>query len=709
LTNNLILQEELKRIGFMMNYDPKKVVSENEKTSKNLIVENKIETLFTPKTSNDVISETTLKQIFKDVWESRQNLITEQWERTPPGKQKDPIGYWKILFDNLKTGGIGVKWEVANDPVKSTFMYWGPWVIWKDTNKNGGWPISFTGADKKVWLFKFKGGKYAGQPANNMIIESKFINSTFNLGEWGKVDGAKGGPQFANLMKTKPKSAAASNVLPCKKPDGKPIPDNQVQAEADAIFKEIAYAFDGGGTYEAEAVAAYARITCKPLLDKINAKVAARGMSGIKNVQQWLTDEMSDYDYEQYRKIWASLQKVDKSIVAPKVNQLYRGAGIVGDVTGINAIEKGAEGIQQIFSGERKMDGFEKIINAIRDFLGGVGGAVVTTILDFTGIGKVVTTIGWGILIVGDIIVWLAKGVAKIPEILLSLVSIATTGASGAALGKVLKPFFGSGSSLGTLIKGLAGNKILGSILNVVKAGATKIGSMVQKAIYWLTNTSWFKKYLAGGIVGKVISSVSKTISGFIDDFAKTAAKYGGAGSKFSAGGGKELMQKKGAEKIKTAMTKDFASDLGWEGAAVAGEELGGDTGKKIAKLAKSGTGIGTGVSDLSKTGKKVDASTSSNLGTISQDNKLLSKTTAKQTGSTVKSGIKSSDTGAQIFGGDVNQIATDAETKRRQEAEAARKKAIADANARAKFNLPNQNKEINRDAESTNIVRQPG
>jgi len=706
LTNNLILQEELKRIGFMMNYDPKKVVSENEKTSKNLIVENKIETLFTPKTSNDVISETTLKQIFKDVWETRKNLISEQWERTPPGKQKDPIGYWKILFDNLKTGGIGVKWEVANDPVKSTFMYWGPWVIWKDTNKNGGWPISFTGADKKVWLFKFKGGKYAGQPVNNMIIESKFINSTFNLGEWGKVDGAKGGPQFANLMKTKPKSAAASNVLPCKKPDGKPIPDNQVQAEADAIFKEIAYAFDGGGTYEAEAVAAYARITCKPLLDKINAKVAARGMSGIKNVQQWLTDEMSDYDYEQYRKIWASLQKVDKSIVAPKVNQLYRGAGIVGDVTGINAIEKGAEGIQQMFS-SRPIDGWEKIVNAIRDFLGGVGGAVVTTILDFTGIGKVITTIGWGLLIVGDMIVWVVKGVAKIPEIILSLISILTTGASGAAFGKLLKPFMGTGTSIGAFLKSTANLPGFGKIGALIQKGMAKIGSMINSAINWFKNTSWFKKYLLNGPIGKAINAVASRVTSFIDDFAVKAATFGGAGAKATTAKGKEKLTQMGADKIKGAVTTDFAKDLGWEGAAVAGEELGGDTGKKIAKLAKSGTGVGTGLQDLSKTQKKIDMQKAGTgyRGPLTS----VSKETAKNTGSVAKSGVKSYDTSAQIAGVDTNQIATDAETKRRQEAEAARKKSIADANARAKFNLPNQNKEINRDAENTNIVRQPG
>jgi len=677
-----------------MNYDSKKLVSENIKTTKNLIVENKIETLFTPKTSNDIISETTLKKVFKEVWESRQNLIAEQWVRGA-----DQIGYWKVLFDQLTKGGIGVKWQVANDPVKSTFMYWGPWVIWKDTNKNGGWPITFTGADKKLWLFKFKGGKYAGQPANNIILESKFINSTFNLSEWGKVDGAKGGPQLANLMKTKPKSATTSNVLPCKKPDGKPIPDNQIQAEADAIFKEIAYAFDGAGTYEAEAVAAYARITCKPLLDKINAKVAARGMPKIKNVQQWLTDEMSDYDYEQYRKIWASLQKVDKSIVAPKVNQFYRGAGIVGDVTGVNAIEKGAEGIQQILGG-RPIDGFEKVVEALRSFLGGVAGGVITTILDFTGIGKIATTIGWGLMMVFDTIVWVVKGVPKIPEMLISLVSILTTGASGAALGKVLKPFMGTGTNLGNLVKNMAGNKWLKTILDLIEKGVAKIGSMVSSAIKWVTNQAWFKKYFANSVIGKAIGAVSSKVASFVDSFATVASKS--AGSKATTVQGKAKLQQMGKEKIKDKLTTDFAKDLGWEGTVVAGDELGGETGQKIAKITKSVYGAGTGIQDLSKTGTKIDMQ----RGSTGYRGPLTSVGTQniKQVGSLAKDSLKTTDTGLKLTGVDVNKEVEDAQKR----AEEQNKKDAANANARSKNNINTQNKVSNNAVDNTNVVRQP-
>jgi len=315
VTNQNLLIEDLKRIGFMMNYESGKLVTENLEKNKNIVIENKIENLFLPKKSNEVISEAKLREIFKEQWqlkkEEKIKIIAEQWAR-----DKDPIGYWKILYEQLKKGGVPVKLEVANDPAKSNFMYWGMWAVWKDINKNNGWPVTLSAPEKGKggFFFKFSGGKYVGQNVGSIKLESKQINSTFELVEWGKISSDSAYSQLAKLAQTKPKVQA--NVLPCKTADGKPIPDNQIQSTANSIFKDIAYAFDGAGTYESNAVEAYARITCKPLLDKVNAQVAARGMSGIKNVQDWLKDEMSDYDYEQYRAIWASLQKVDKSIVA---------------------------------------------------------------------------------------------------------------------------------------------------------------------------------------------------------------------------------------------------------------------------------------------------------------------------------------------------------------------------------------------------------
>ena len=644
MVNNILLEDELKRIAFVMNYDSKKLVSENIEDTKNLVVENKIENLFTPKTSTDIVSETTLRKIFKEVWDSKQkSLISEQWV-----KGVDQVGYWKTLFDQLKAYGVDVRWQVANNPTKSTYMSWGPWVIYKDGNKNGGWPITFTDTAKKMWLFKFPGGRYLGTPMASTNLESKYVNATFNFGKWSKMDQVKGTPSLQNLAKTKPKTTTTVSAAGCVTTDrpAKPISAKQIPAVAAKIFKDLAYAFDGVGTYEDEAVNAYKRITCKAILDAVNAKVAARGMKGIKNVGDWAKSEMSDYDYGQYREIWSGLQKLGYK--APPVSQSMRAAGIVGDVTGVNAIEKVGEGLQQLFS--RPIDGFEKLVNAIRSFLGGVAGGVITTMLDFTGVGKVITTIGWGLLLVGDLIVWLVKGAAKIPEMILSIISMVTTGAIAAPVAKFLKPFFGTGASMGTLISKVGNSKFLKNALGLVQKGMGKISSMVSSAIKWIMSTSWWK-YLAKTKIGSVISSVAGRITQFIDDFSKSLAS--GAGSKATTTKGKEYLQKKGTEKIKGKLTTDFGTDLGWEGAQVAGEELGGEKGAKAVKLAKSTYNLGGDVKSSAKTPNKIAMQQAGTgyRGPLTS----IGKENIKNIASTGKDLVKTADTGAKLAGYNVN------------------------------------------------------
>ena len=575
-----------------MNYDSKKLVSENIEDTKNLVVENKIETLFTPKTSTDIISETTLRQIFKDAWEAKKrNQLSEQLT-----KGIDDVNL-KSLFDQLKSSGLKINWQVPNNPIKSTYMSWGPWVIWKDPNKNGGWPISFTGADKKVWLFKFSGGRYSGGPIASTNLESKNINSTFNLGSWSKVKSETGGPKLSSLAKSKPKSGGTNSA--CKTVDGKPIAPNKIPAVATKIYKELSYAFDGVGTYEAEAVAAYDMITCKPILDAVNAKVAARGMKGIKNVGDWAKDEMSDYDYEQYRKIWKRLQKLGYK--APPVSTAMRVASGVGDVVGVNALEKVGEGIQQLFS--RPIDGFAKIVDAIRSFLGGIAGGVITTILDFTGVGKVITTIGWGLLLVGDLIVWLVKGVAKVPEMILSIINIVTTGAVAAPIGKILKPFFGKGTNLGNLIQKTSGSPWLQKAIGWVQKGMGKIGSMVSSAVKWIMSTSWWK-YLAKTKIGSVINSIGARITQFVDDFSKALAS--GAGSSAKTTAGKQYLQKQGAKKIKGKLTTDFAKDLKSAGTDWVAKEYGGEKGEKIANYTKNVRNLAADAKNIGSVNTKI-------------------------------------------------------------------------------------------------------
>jgi hypothetical protein len=405
------------------------------------------------------------------------------------------------------------------------------------------------------------------------------------------------------------------------------------------------------GTFEAEAVTAYKKITCKPILDAVNAKVAARGMksgtfgtgSPINNVGDWAKDEMSDYDYDQFRTIWAGLQKLGYK--APPVNQTMRAAGVVGDVTGINALEKGAEGIQQLFTDP--VAGFEKIIDAVRSFLGGVVGGVVTTILDFTGIGKVVTTIGWGILLLGDIITSSVRGVVKWAEIILDIITICTTGAFGATIGKVLKPFFGTGSSLTTLMTKLSKYTWFTSIVGAVKSGISKVTGLLGKAITWIMSTSWWKK-LAGTSIGKFIGSAMTKATSFFDEMTKAMATKGGAGTKALATGNQNLTNlaiKKGQTKIKTKLTTDAAEDLAWAGATELAGDAGGERAKAAVNLTKAGSGLESGISDLSKTKKTGVGFTPYEY---TQKQKL-----AKQTGGVIKNTIKTGEKGVGVVAGE--------------------------------------------------------
>ena len=83
--------------------------------------------------------------------------------------------YWSLLKMILntkygaKTGGSGV----------GEFIYWGPWVFNKNLSVNGGWPITFGAPASNFW--KFKGGTYAGQPIDNIILIDKGANQETKL------------------------------------------------------------------------------------------------------------------------------------------------------------------------------------------------------------------------------------------------------------------------------------------------------------------------------------------------------------------------------------------------------------------------------------------------------------------------------------------------------------------------------------------------
>ena len=136
--------------------------------------------------------------------EERKKVISETWKRL-----NDPNGYWKALYDVLKKGGIPVQLQYANNPDKSTYMWWGSWVINKDLNKDGGFPISFTTPNKNVYLFKFKDGIYRGQQdLSKIILTSECINYSYSMNlSIFKKNQKDVAAELVKDFKTKPKSA----------------------------------------------------------------------------------------------------------------------------------------------------------------------------------------------------------------------------------------------------------------------------------------------------------------------------------------------------------------------------------------------------------------------------------------------------------------------------------------------------------------------
>ena len=400
--------------------------------------------------------------------------------------------YYKILYNQLKSGGIGVKWQVENDPEKSKFMYWGPWVIWKDEKKNGGWPISFTSTDNKVWLFKFFNN------TDNKRIESKFIEPKFNLIDWGKITAANATKQLNKLIISNPKVVVPKATAQ----------DLQIGQK---VFNELKYAFDGWGTYENEAVIAFNKIKNKFQLTELNRLVKARGY--FSTVYAWLQDEMSDYDYKQYRAIWDRLKSLDKTIVVPKVNNTLRVASVVGDVTGVNAVVAAGEKVGEVIKAGftwLKDKGIPWFMEKLRAALISTGGAVVQQLLNFTGVGAIGTTVLWAVLTLFDVS-QIASGAGTWAKLIFSVLGLLTAGALAQKIGGFLKPLFKSGG--GTLttffqkiaqqnwfityikpVVGWIGGKLSGAagLLKqagdwvVKKLGATTIGGVVTKAVQWL-------------------------------------------------------------------------------------------------------------------------------------------------------------------------------------------------------------------------------
>jgi hypothetical protein len=523
--------------------------------------------------------------------QSSKTFINEQWQRGA-----DPIGYWTVLFNQLKTGGIGVKYgangKTVTDPKLSTFMYWGGWVIWKDGNINGGYPVAFTDPATKVsMVFKFKGGKYAGQPSNNIIIEPKTITSPFNLGQFGKLSNKQMSDTITKYQKSNPKTTTVA------------VPKATAQdlKIGQQVFNELKYAFDGAGTYENEAVAAFNKIKNKFQLTELNRLVKSRG--DYPNVYEWLQSEMSDYDYKQYRAIWDRLKGIDNTIVAPKVNNALRAASVVGDVTGVNAVVSVGEKVgTAIGAGFKwlKEKGIPWFMEKLRDALGSTAGAVLQSLLDMTGIGAIGVTILWAALTLFD--VWqISSGAGSWAKLFFSVIGLLSAGALAKTIGTFLKPFFGGGGTLVTFFSSIAEKPWF---IKYVKPVVGWIGGKLSGAASLLTQAGeWVVKKLGATAIGGMVTKAVQ----WLKSIAENIVKFAGAGAKAETQSLAKAEIKTQGEKIFTKAVVDPLKDKVKEKVIQGSEYVGGTRGKAAAELAYGVKDLRGSSTDLGSAIKKGD------------------------------------------------------------------------------------------------------
>lgn len=102
------------------------------------------------------------------------NSLKSSWDSKP-----GDLRYWKALYSTIGKAGLTVKLDpkAGGTIEKANYYYYGPWIIWKDTTKNGGYFISSgngpTNKTSVVGKITTYGGKYAGEDISKTIVQLK--------------------------------------------------------------------------------------------------------------------------------------------------------------------------------------------------------------------------------------------------------------------------------------------------------------------------------------------------------------------------------------------------------------------------------------------------------------------------------------------------------------------------------------------------------
>jgi hypothetical protein len=196
-----------------------------------------------------------------------------------------------------------------------------------------------------------------------------------------------------------------------------------------------------------------------------------------------------------------------------------------------------------------KEKGIPWFFEQMRDILMSTGGAILQTLLDYTGVGALGVTAAWAALTLFDVS-QIASGIGSWGKLFFSVIGLCTAGALAKIIGKFLKPFFGAGGTIGSFFQKIAKQSWfikyvkpwvskIGSALSwasglikqagtwvVEKLGATTIGGMVTKAAAWMEQLfQGIVKWSGTGAASETKLATDLGIKKLTQDQIKTDAK----------------------------------------------------------------------------------------------------------------------------------------------------------------------------------------
>lgn len=412
------------------------------------------------------------------------------------------LRYWIALFNSLKTLGMKPKYgsnkKEVSDPKIATSIYSGPWSIRKDTSKSNGYVINI---NRKGVYYSAKitsnGGKYAGEDLSKTMLKvynpKTKTSADMSLKDFLSLNDTQ---FFSKLSK-----ASADKKF-----------DEQTEKDATNVINKLKAAFDldkdgkyddYDGTYEDKAISAIYSIKNKNQLDAINKKIKSLGIA--QNLKQWVNWEMSDFDPQEYRKLWKHLESLGYK--GADYNLALAATGVAYDLYGGKVLEDAGQALQNL-----KNLSIKDIMEGFREMLNGVTGGVVQSLLAIFGgpIGNGINLFAWASLLVWDIYQWVTNK-PNWWNLIVDTLSVVTAGIAA----KFLSPAKAVASKAKTLsgLMTVLGEKFP-TVAKYIKSFGGKLVSLgksaiggVKNALGWLSSklpflSGWWTKLK--GVVGKI-------------------------------------------------------------------------------------------------------------------------------------------------------------------------------------------------------------